>query len=80
MDDFTQPPVSRRDIQKAELQCPHCGQRTHSLKRYDLWGITFLLVVFILKEKYFVGCPHCMRKAILKNLISIMVWKIRTVQ
>ena len=67
-------PLTHSDIQKQELQCPHCGRQTHSLKRYDLWGITFLIAVYNLREKYCVACPHCMRKAIWKSLFNELIY------
>lgn len=47
-----------------ELVCPICGRKTNSLKRYNLKGLGFYLVLFTVYEHDVIACPECMRKAI----------------
>ncbi|MBI3822801.1 MAG: hypothetical protein HY289_08995 [Planctomycetes bacterium] len=53
--------------------CPHCFRPTDSLKSYLMARIIFLFVGLQWSYETVVGCPSCMRKAILMRTLKDIV-------
>ncbi len=68
---FSQPPSSLL------IHCPRCGKPSDSVKCFRMGTIIFIFIAWSVQSKDEVGCPSCIRRAILSfaliNLISANV-------
>jgi len=52
-----------------QLPCPRCGQMTACIQAYNVPVVVCLLVKTIWKDERVVGCPGCVRAALLRRLL-----------
>ena len=66
------PPVAMQDFPSEKpgldvlfITCPHCGQRTDSLKLYDAAIVGW-------KDKWVLSCSQCMRRSLLRRTLFVL--------